>query len=159
MTCKNCSSKNSDSVLFCRVCGMSMGDPESVECESHPAANATGICVVCGRPVCGDCSTTKGAAVFCKDASHALLMDTHMRFAFAENEFDADLVARNLAAHDVPAIAFSLKKYSQFYRFTDNPAVSLFVSKEMHETALRIVDELELNDFLVGVISKIGKSP
>ena len=149
MTCRNCGSKNSDGVLFCGVCGMSMGGSESVECETHPAANATGICVVCGRPVCGDCSTTKGAAVFCKDASHALLMETHIRFAHAESEFDADLVVRNLAAHDLPAMAFSQKKYSRFHSFTDNPAVSLFVAKEMHETALRIVDELELNDFLL----------
>lgn len=149
MTCNNCGSANSGNVLFCRVCGMSIGGSESVECESHPAARATGICVVCGRPVCGDCSMSKDASVFCMDATHAQLLETHVRFAYAENEFDADVVARNLSAHDVPTTVFPLKKYSHLHRFTDNPSVSLLVAKDKHETALQIVDELDLNDYLL----------
>ena len=149
MICNHCTSMNRDGMLFCRACGMSMGGTEIVECESHPAANATGICIVCRRPVCCDCSSTKGGKVFCMDASHSRLTETHTRFASAHSEFDADLIVRNLSANDVPALAFSSKQYGEFHRFTDLPEVSLFVPSEMHESALRIVEELDLSDFLL----------
>lgn len=34
-------------------------------CATHPAAQATGVCQSCGRPVCPDCTIVSGGQTFC----------------------------------------------------------------------------------------------
>jgi hypothetical protein len=85
---------------------------------------------------------------YCDDAAHAQLSVTHVKLAAAVSEFGADLVAKNLAANGFAALVFSQHRYSHFYRFTDDAPASIFVRKEMAETAHRFVEETDLTDFL-----------
>jgi hypothetical protein len=85
---------------------------------------------------------------YCDDAAHAQVPVTHLKLAAAVSEFGADLVAKNLVANGIAALVFSQHCYTHFYRFTDDAAASIFVEKEMAEAAHRLLEEMDLTDFL-----------
>jgi len=148
MKCIRCKVINADDVLFCRNCGILLHHDTNVECENHSGRDAAGLCVVCGKPVCGDCIRVWEGKTYCDDAAHAEVPVTHAKLAAAVSEFGADLVAKNLVANGIAALVFSQHRYSHFYRFTDDAPASIFVRKEMAEAAHRLVEETDLTDFL-----------
>jgi hypothetical protein len=148
MKCIRCTVINADDVLFCRNCGILFHHDTNVECENHSGRDAVGICVVCGKPVCDYCMKTGEGKTYCDDAAHAQVPVTHAKLAAAVSEFGADLVVKNLVANGIAALVFSQHRYSHFYRFTDDAPASIFVRKEMAEAAHRLVEEMDLTDFL-----------
>ncbi|HTR81584.1 MAG TPA: hypothetical protein VMM58_08130 [Bacteroidota bacterium] len=149
MTCSRCAAKNSKSVLFCSVCGHALQANVDVECESHPGVGATGICTVCGRPVCDDCSLSREGKLYCEDARHSQLTRSHALLAYTSTEFDADIVAKNLALNGVSVHSYSAGRYSQFYQWIDRASVSLFVERQQLEEARRLIAESDLGEFLI----------
>lgn len=148
MKCIRCKVINADDVLFCRNCGILFHLDTNVECENHSGRDALGICVVCGKPVCDDCMKTGEGKIYCDDAAHPQVPVTHTRLGAAISDFSADLVAKNLVANGIAALVFSQHRYSHFYRFTDDAPASIFVRKEMAEAAHRLLEEMDLTDFL-----------
>ena len=148
MKCKRCKTAGAKDVLFCRNCGIPFHGNVGIECENHPDRDASGICVVCGKPVCDDCTTTKEGKSYCEDASHAQLLTTHVKLASAISVSAAELLARNLTANGVAALFFSQHQYSHFYRFTDGPPALLYVPKGKVDTAHQLLLEMDLTDFL-----------
>ncbi len=148
MRCKHCNSAHSTEALFCSACGAILSGGNEIECENHSGTNATGVCIVCGKPVCDDCSITHAGKIYCDDVTHSAMTTTHSKAAAAGTEFDADVLAKNLAANGVAALVFSARRYSQFCRLTDDDSVSIFVKTELMQDAHRLIEELELTDFL-----------
>ena len=148
MKCKSCSASNSDVALFCRSCGHSIGINEIVECEKHSGSTATGICIICGKPVCDDCSLPRDGMVYCDHVKHSQLSAAFTRLAFAATEFEGELIAKNLEAHEIPVLIFSGKLYSHFCRLTDEERISIYVSAGRADEARRLLNESELSEFL-----------
>lgn len=148
MKCIRCKIFNADEVLFCRNCGLLVRRGESLECENHSGWGAVGICVLCGKPVCNDCVRMWEGKAYCDVAAHAQVPVTHDRLSAAISEFGADLVAKNLVSNGIAALVFSQHRYSHFYRFTDDAPASIYVRKEMTEAAHRLVEEMDLAEFL-----------
>ena len=149
MMCSRCKSRNTEAALFCAVCGLGLRAHDEVECENHSGMAAIGVCAVCGKPVCGDCSVARENKLYCEDVSHSQLTIGHTKFAAVSAEFEADMIIKNLTANGVPAIQHSAKNFSQFCLLTDNHSVSIFVKTESMGEARRLIDEMDLKEFLI----------
>ena len=149
MKCTHCHSVNTEAALFCSACGFALRALDAVECENHSDTAAVGICVVCGKPVCGDCSVARENKLYCNDVAHARLTTTHTKLGDAATEFDADLIVKNLSSNGVPALQYSMKKFSHFCCLTGNDTVSILVKTESIEEARRIIEEMDLEEFLI----------
>lgn len=148
MKCAHCSAANSNEALFCFACGRSLRSNDEVECENHSGTIATGICVVCRKPVCDDCSVTTEEKIFC-EGSHSRLMRTHVKVAASPTEFEAEIITAQLTANSVHALAFSSKKYSMLSCLTDDTSCAIFVPVEARVEAKRLIEEADLVEFLL----------
>ena len=147
MKCVHCAAANSNEALFCFACGRSLRSNDEVECENHTGTIATGVCAVCRKPVCDDCSVTFESKVYC-EGSHSRLVKTHVMIAASPTEFEAEIVSAQLTANGVHALAFSSKKYSMLSCLTDDTSCAIFVPVETRVDAERLIDEADLNEFL-----------
>jgi len=148
MKCNRCGASHSGEALFCANCGERVREDEGVECETHSTVAATGVCVVCGKPVCDDCAVTRDARVFCEERRHADLASTHERVSYVPSESEGEMVVKNLASGGIPALLFSMKPYSHFCRLTDEGRMSVFVPLGEGEKARRLLEEMDLTEFL-----------
>jgi len=146
--CTNCNIANSGAGLFCRSCGHSILANEIVECENHSGTTATGVCTVCGKPVCDDCSLSREGKIYCDDVKHSQLFSTFTRLAFAATEFEADLIAKNLEPSGISVLLYSAKAYAHFCRLTDEERISVYVNTEKTDEAKRLLAENDLTEFL-----------
>lgn len=149
MTCRHCDTVNTSAALFCVLCGHALRDQDEVECEIHSGTIATGICTICGKPVCDDCSVGKENKLYCDDVAHSQLTTVYTKLAAVASEFDADMLVKNLSVNGVIALYHSAKKYSQFCRFTDDASISVFVRTEKIDEAKRLLKEMDIEDFLI----------
>ncbi len=149
MTCLHCKAENTKTSLFCVACGYALCAYDEIECENHPGTNATGVCVICGKPVCDDCSVAREKKVYCADAAHTQLITAYTKLWTVENEFGADIIIKNLSTNGVSSLHYSPKRFSQFCHLTDDCSVSVFVRTEMIDEAQRLLKEMDLKDFLI----------
>jgi hypothetical protein len=149
MTCAHCHGLNSETALFCSACGYALDAHDMIECENHSGTNAIGICVICGKPVCDDCSVARENKVYCDDVTHSQLAASHTRLGVAATEFEADMLVKNLSLNGVPAIRCSAKKFSQFCHLSDDVSVSIYVKTESADEARRLIEGMELEEFFI----------
>jgi hypothetical protein len=64
ITCTNCEGDVSEDSEYCPHCGYLLTD-ETVWCEHHPNKEAGGVCIICQRVVCAQCSEESERRVFC----------------------------------------------------------------------------------------------
>lgn len=74
-----------------------MPQTESViSCENHAGEDAVACCTLCGRPVCGDCSTSRNGVFLC-DASEVHPGEERWSLLMlVEDSFEADMICTNL---------------------------------------------------------------
>ncbi len=149
MTCPRCQAVNTIAALFCVSCGYVLRDQDEVECENHSGTNATGVCIICGKPVCDDCSAAREHKMYCDDVAHSRLTTDYSKLAAVATEFDADMLVKNLSVNGVTALYYSTTRFSQFCRLTDDRSVSIFVKRDMAGEARRLLEEMEFEDFLI----------
>ncbi len=66
ITCSNCGGEVTEDSDFCPHCGYMLTDAR-LFCEVHPTNEACGVCVICQRLVCEQCSEESERRVFCLD--------------------------------------------------------------------------------------------
>jgi len=150
MTCPSCQAVNTKAALFCAACGHAFRDQDEVECENHSGTNATGVCIICGKPVCDDCSVGREDKVYCDDVAHSQLTTAYTKLGAVTTEFEADLLVKNLSMNGIVALYHSPKRFSQFSCLTDNCSISVFVKTEMIVEARHLLEEMGLEDFIIG---------
>lgn len=64
--CSNCQGEVTEDSEYCPHCGYLLTD-EPLQCERHPGNGASGVCIVCRRTVCEECSEENDRRVFCLD--------------------------------------------------------------------------------------------
>ena len=149
MKCAHCHFENAEAAFFCSACGHALRLHDEIECDNHSGANAIGICVVCGKPVCGDCSVARDNKLYCCDVAHSQLTTAYTKLGDTASEFDADLLIKNLSSNGVPVVQYSAKKFSQFCSLSDGRRVSIFVKTEFTDEARRLIEEMDLDEFLI----------
>jgi hypothetical protein len=149
MICAHCHAENTETAFFCSACGHALRLHDEVECDNHSGTNAIGICIVCGKPVCDDCSAARDNKLYCSDVAHSQLTAAHTKLGDTATEFEADLLIKNLSSNGVPALQYSTKKFSRFYSLSDGRRVSIFVGTEFIDEARRLIEEMDLDEFLI----------
>ena len=66
-SCSNCSEEVTTDSDFCPHCGALFRNAGEVFCENHPDNEASGVCIICRKLVCHDCSVESGHRMFCSD--------------------------------------------------------------------------------------------
>ncbi|HTP12035.1 MAG TPA: B-box zinc finger protein [Bacteroidota bacterium] len=100
-------------------------------CDLHPSNPATGRCVVCGRPLCDECSERNGKDLFCRGTDHRSTAEGWAVIASAGSEFEADAVSRNLNMQGVQTKVFSSRVFT--YTLERNPADAVRTYVRRHE--------------------------
>jgi len=146
-TCKNCSTQLPIERTYCEVCGVLIEPCEendfNVECETHSDHCATGLCVICGRPVCSECVVKSAEKILCNDPEHRVLLQEWNVMYQSDSEFEADALVRNLANGGIETKTFSLQDHIATYWLNEN-RVRLFVKKSEEEKAIALLKELNL---------------
>jgi hypothetical protein len=104
---------------------------------------AVGVCVVCGKPVCGDCAITIDGRIFCEDRLHPVLHGDMQELVTTASIFEMELIAQNLGANGVDIRWFNVGQYGA------SCGAKLFVKKEAAVSAIAILKTLDLIDFTV----------
>jgi hypothetical protein len=96
--CSTCSNLLEGETAFCPSCGSVTGEGRSlgIECDNHPSQPAVAECMVCGKPVCGDCCVRQGGTAVCEKSEHSKLMRECRTLCSAESVFDAEMIRKNL---------------------------------------------------------------
>jgi hypothetical protein len=63
--CSSCSEEITEDSDFCPHCGTLFVDRNDVVCDEHPEKSAQGVCIICRRLVCNECSVEKGRRTLC----------------------------------------------------------------------------------------------
>jgi hypothetical protein len=119
---------------------------EAIECEQHAGQQAIGLCIVCGKPVCGDCATTVSGKTVCDLAEHQTLAQQWSVVHASTSAFEAELIARNLLQANIPAKAFAFRDHVELHWFADADRAIVLVPSEQLDTALTLLHRLQLND-------------
>lgn len=148
MKCRNCQSMLVDALIFCARCG-SIANRESAEpilCETHPEERAAGLCVVCFKPVCGDCAVTLEGRTFCDVPLHRQLHSDWRPVYSAPSEFQADMVQKNLAGVGIESKTFSARDHCSLHWHESQDFVRVLARSSDSAKALETLRDLELVD-------------
>ena len=63
--CADCNFEADDDSDYCPHCGTLF--IENIKCETHSKVKAEGVCVICGKPFCSDCSHSVNNIFLCNE--------------------------------------------------------------------------------------------
>ena len=104
--------------------------------------SAVDVCIVCGKPVCGDCATSYKGKIFCDETGHVKVYDEFALFGESETIFEVELVAKNLQENNISCVWFNPIQYGVHLH------PRLFVATQSLESAETILQSLDLMDFI-----------
>ena len=102
--CDECKEEIPGDLGSCPVCGTVFVD--DLRCLNHPAGPAHGLCVVCGRHVCGDCGIRRLGRYFCENHGSEVEFPKEEILYRAEDR-EALNYQRNLAQQGVDSRVYS----------------------------------------------------
>ena len=133
LACEFCSEQLEAEMKFCPHCGMLQGifaeEGEEIECENHPGMEAVGMCVVCGKAVCGDCAVKRQGRIFCENDEHVKISQNWAVVYMTSTEYEAQMVRANLEQGGIPCIVFSQRDHVYFLTLGDLAVVNVMVPK------------------------------
>jgi hypothetical protein len=131
----------------CWKCG-GLSDDASVAghiaCGNHPGQHAIAACVVCGKPVCGDCAVKSGEMFFCEDLEHRSIRADWVPIYSCASEFESDIIERNLQQAGVEPRVFSKGDHLELSWAHQKPIVRVWTVKAKATEAQRLLRELGL---------------
>lgn len=143
--CDNCDGQIAGDSEYCVECGIVFEKDEgetSIECETHPGAPAAGVCIVCGKPVCGECAISKKGKVFCDDDEHVKIYQNWAVVYTSAAEYEAEMVKANLELDGIKALVFSQVDHAYFIPMSRLASVNVMVPKEKLPKAREILKRL-----------------
>ena len=152
--CSFCSEQLPQNACICLSCGrFDRSLPEVVNCENHSDEEAIGICVLCGKPVCGDCSLTVPARqsrsggqgkTFCDNLEH---QTTFSEWAIVHEtmfEFEAELIERNLQQAGFECRVYCLRDHIETFWLEEVRLTRVMVRNERARDARELLQQLWL---------------
>lgn len=145
--CSYCNSILAAGAFVCSQCGFISSNgvqKNSLECENHPDQIAIAVCIVCGKPVCGDCAIAKDQFFFCDSGEHIKINGEYAVIYSCESEFEADMIRQNLHQAGIRSLSFSFYNHIGTYWSQDHALVHLRVLQSQVNQAMDILRSLGL---------------
>lgn len=147
-TCEFCLERLEEEQKFCPLCGMLQAalidEGEEIECENHPEMEAVGICVVCGKPVCGDCAVKREGKILCENDEHIKIAQGWAVIFTTNTEYEAQMVKANLENAGIPSLVFSQRDHVYFLTVGDLAIVNVMVPKHRLPEAQELLRRMDL---------------
>ena len=143
--CENCKEFVRKEDTFCDNCGVLqpvVAADEMPECENHPDRRAIGGCVICGKPVCDECSTRHNGRIFCENDNHLSL---HQGFVVAyttSTDYEAEMIKANLEGAGINAVVFNQHDHVYFTNMGALAMVNVMVPRSQIEESRDIIAAL-----------------
>ena len=134
--CAACNTEYEGELDACPACGATAG---GVACETHPDREATGRCVVCGRPLCPECRADGGRAFLCERHRSVNVIEGWAQAYSTTSEVEAQLICDNLRAEGIEARIFSQRDRAFSLDLGELSIVRLLVPVWEYEPALEVI--------------------
>jgi len=148
LSCEFCLEHLDQEQKFCPNCGMLQAamieEGDEVECENHPEMDAVGICVVCGKPVCGDCAVKRQGRILCENDEHISIAQGWAVVCTMSTEYEAQMVRANLETAGIQCLVFSQRDHVYFLTVGDMATVNVMVPKERFFEAQEFLRKMDL---------------
>jgi hypothetical protein len=141
--CRHCGVSLRHRTPICFSCGTIYGGLH-IECENHPDEPASHLCVVCGKPVCDDCSTSLKPITLCDDPEHRTLYLQWSVVFETSFEFEADAIEKNLQQAGIRCRVFRLSDHVATFGIEQMHRTRVMVPKEQTEEAAALLQHLRL---------------
>lgn len=148
--CEFCLEHLDEEQKFCPYCGMLQSalieEGEEIECENHPRMEAVAMCVVCGKPVCGDCAVKRHGKIFCENDEHIKVAQGWAVVFSTNTEYEAHMIRANLESSGIPCLVFSQRDHVYFLTVGDMAVVNVMVPKQHLLEAQEFLRKMDLFD-------------
>ena len=67
INCSSCSEEITEDSDYCPHCGIIFRETENSVCEQHAPRQASGVCIICHKVMCFECSVKRQNKVFCSE--------------------------------------------------------------------------------------------
>lgn len=143
-TCDRCGQPRASSEVDCAACGWILPGTEAVGCEVHEGVDAVACCVVCGKPLCGDCAVWTESKFLCNVPAHKDVADGWEVVARCSSVFEADMILTNLRQGEFKPVAFSPGEFTVSFWHPALATARVFVRKDESEGARKLLQTLAL---------------
>jgi len=143
--CRNCGAEVAE--VLCPSCGaLVVKSADEIACENHPGEPAVACCVVCGKPVCGDCTTSSDGVFVCDLPEHHRIAATWVPLTLAMDAFEADMVKTNLVQAGIPIRVADPRNFAGTLWFRPHLGVRILVERATWELAKNVIGSFQLPD-------------
>ncbi len=143
--CHNCGAEIAG--VLCSDCGaLDLKSEDDVSCENHPGEPAVACCVVCGKPVCGDCTTSAQGAFLCDAPEHHRIVGSWALVTLAAGSFEADMLKVNLVQAGIPTRVADPRSFAGTLWFRQHLGVRVLVERLALESARNLLRSFQLLD-------------
>ncbi|HEY5614447.1 MAG TPA: hypothetical protein VIL52_00360 [Bacteroidota bacterium] len=144
--CHHCAAELERNAAYCNHCGAVQQEtaPGTVECENHTEEHAVGVCVLCGKPVCGDCAVSAEGKIFCENALHQSIFKQWAVVHESSFEFESDMIRQNIVSAGIDTKVFSFRDHVGTSWLSDVKPVRVLVPAEQQQRAQEILQSLRL---------------
>ncbi len=148
MRCVQCELPVDHARSFCLHCGALQRDRlhEPLECEHHAGESAIGLCIVCGKPVCGDCAVASDGRVVCDVVDHRSKASHWSSIYSSDFVFESEMIRQNLMNAGIEADIFSFGDHLETFWLPDARFVHVMVPAHERAKALELLHQLHLTD-------------
>jgi hypothetical protein len=135
--------------IYCKNCGKifltKIEDDDEIECENHFERSAIGVCVVCGKPICEECSNEDDGKIFCAEGNHRDFYKGWTVVYTTSIEYEAEMIKANIEGAGIPCVIFSQKDHAYFMTVGFG-IVKIMVPREQKDMAMKIIEDIRLRD-------------
>lgn len=143
--CLQCGEEVRDHAPACPVCGAVASGVAPADCEIHAGVPAVALCVVCGKPVCGDCAVRSDGRFTCDVSSHKTMAAETSVLTVCSSPFEADLIRENLRQAGLDVLQFDRSAFIGLPR-SATPPTEIRIRADLRERALTVLRNLALDE-------------
>lgn len=143
--CHQCGEEVRDSSPLCTACGAVTPGAAYADCELHADVPAVALCVVCGKPVCGDCAVRSAGRFTCDVPSHKVTASETSVLATCASPFEADLIRENLRQAGLETLVFDRSGFIGLPRSVTAPT-EVRIRSDQAERAASALRKLALDE-------------
>ncbi|MBI5464770.1 MAG: DUF2007 domain-containing protein [Ignavibacteriales bacterium] len=152
VSCPHCSEEVTADSDFCPHCGVLFAGAGPVACEEHAGKRAVGVCIMCHRLVCDECSTATMSRRFCRDHSLVEVRQDWAKVFGSSDINEAELAQALLEANGFHVQVLNASSIgfvwdgggdSPISRSNISKPVKVFVPIPEYEKAVSVIEEWE----------------